>query len=162
MLEILGYILGFLGVILFVISGLGLLRMPDTLTRMQAATKASTLGSALVILGVACFMPEWTLKLVVLVIFIMITNPISSSLLARTTYNRYKDSIVNTSGADAIADIAKAKAAVEAEKARVEAEAKAEAEAAEKARLKAEKVAAKKAKLAAEAEAKAQAQKGEE
>lgn len=102
MLDILGYILGFLGVILFFISGLGLLRMPDTLTRMQAATKASTLGSLLVILSVACLMPQWTLKLIVLAIFILITNPISSSLLAMTTYKRFKNSIHNTSDTDAL------------------------------------------------------------
>ena len=102
MLVFLGYILGFLGVALFFISGLGLLRMPDTLTRMQAATKASTLGSLLVILSIACFEPQWTFKLIVLALFILITNPISSSLLARTTYKRYYKNIYNTSGADAL------------------------------------------------------------
>lgn len=102
MLDILGYVLGFLGVILFFISGLGLLRMPDTLTRMQAATKASTLGSLLVILSIACFMPQWTFKLIVLAIFILITNPISSSILAMSTYRRFKDHIYNTSNADAL------------------------------------------------------------
>jgi multicomponent Na+:H+ antiporter subunit G len=102
MLNILGYILGFLGVILFFISALGLLRMPDALTRMQAATKASTLGSLLVILSVACFTPAWTLKLIVLAIFILITNPISSSILAMSTYKRFKKDVYNTSGADAL------------------------------------------------------------
>jgi len=102
MLNILGYILGFLGVILFFISALGLLRMPDALTRMQAATKASTLGSLLVILSIACFMPEWTFKLIVLAMFILITNPISSSLLSMSTYKRFKRDIYNTSGADAL------------------------------------------------------------
>jgi len=102
MLNILGYILGFLGVILFFISALGLLRMPDTLTRMQAATKASTLGSLLLILSIACFMPEWTLKLLVLAIFILITNPISSSILSMSVYRRFKKDIYNTSGADAL------------------------------------------------------------
>lgn len=102
MLDILGYIFGFLGVILFFISSLGLLRMPDTLTRMQAATKASTLGSLLVILSVACFIPQWSLKLIVLAVFILITNPISSSILALSTYKRYKNNIHNTSGVDAM------------------------------------------------------------
>ncbi len=101
MLVILGYILGFLGALLFFISGIGLLRMPDTLTRMQAATKASTLGSLLIILAVACFMPEWSLKLIVLAMFILITNPISSSVLAMTTYKRFKSYVYNPSGADA-------------------------------------------------------------
>ncbi|WP_331773880.1 monovalent cation/H(+) antiporter subunit G [Sulfurospirillum sp. 1612] len=102
MLSIIGYILGSLGVILFFISGIGLLRMPDTLTRMQAATKASTLGSLLVILCIACLMPQWAFKLIVLAIFIMITNPISSSLLARTTYRRFYKDLYNTSGVDAL------------------------------------------------------------
>ena len=99
---ILGYILGLLGTTLFFISGLGLLRMPDTLTRMQAATKASTLGSLLVILAVACFEPQWTFKLVVLAIFILITNPISSSILAMATYKRFYSTVSNTSGIDAL------------------------------------------------------------
>ncbi len=102
MLHTIGYIFGFLGVILFFISALGLLRMPDALTRMQAATKASTLGSLLVILSVACFIPQWSLKLIVLAIFILITNPISSSILSMSTYKRFKQNIHNTSGADAL------------------------------------------------------------
>ncbi len=107
MLVIIGYILGFLGVALFFISGLGLLRMPDTLTRMQTATKASTLGSLLVILSVACFEPQWTLKLIVLAIFLLITNPISSSLLAKATYKRFYKDIHNTSGVDALKEMEK-------------------------------------------------------
>ncbi|MCF6172815.1 MAG: monovalent cation/H(+) antiporter subunit G [Campylobacteraceae bacterium] len=102
MLIILGYALGLLGVILFFISGVGLLRMPDTLTRMQAATKASTLGSLLVLLGVACFEPQWAFKLIVLSIFILITNPISSSILALTTYKRFNKHVYNSSGVDAL------------------------------------------------------------
>ncbi len=104
MLLFLGYFLGLLGTTLFFISGIGLLRMPDTLTRMQAATKASTLGSLLVILAVACFEPQWTFKLVVLAVFILITNPISSSVLAMTTYKRFYKNVYNTSGADAFRD----------------------------------------------------------
>jgi len=102
MLTIIGYIFGFLGVVLFFISALGLLRMPDTLTRMQAATKASTLGSLLIILSIACFMPQWSLKLIVLGMFILITNPISSSILSMSAYKRFKKNVYNTSGADAL------------------------------------------------------------
>ncbi|MFK5880991.1 MAG: monovalent cation/H(+) antiporter subunit G [Sulfurospirillum sp.] len=107
MLVFLGYILGLLGAVLFLISGLGLLRMPDTLTRMQAATKASTLGSLLVILAVACFEPQWAFKLIVLAVFILITNPISSSVLAMTTYKRFYKSVYNTSGTDALKETSK-------------------------------------------------------
>ena len=102
MLIFLGYILALLGVLLFFISGIGLLRMPDTLTRMQAATKASTLGSLLVILGISCFEPQWAFKLIVLAVFILITNPISSSLLAMTTYKRFYKHVFNSIGVDAL------------------------------------------------------------
>lgn len=101
MLDMIGYIFIFLGVILFLLSGTGLLRMPDTLTRMQTATKASTLGSVLVLIGIAFFEPSWSFKLAVLGIFILITNPISSSILAMTTYKRFAKYIYNSSGADA-------------------------------------------------------------
>ena len=82
-MEIAGYVVIFLGILLFWISALGLLRMPDLLTRIHAGTKATTLASLLVILGAILIRPEWSLKLVALGVFITITNPLSSSVLAR-------------------------------------------------------------------------------
>ncbi len=108
-LSIIGDIFIFLGVLLFLLSGLGLLRMPDTLTRMQAATKASTLGSIMVLIGVAFLEPNWAFKLAILAIFIMITNPISSSILAMTTYKRFSKHIYNSSNADAFKELKEAK-----------------------------------------------------
>ena len=43
-----------------VVAGLGMLRMPDAFTRMQAGTKASTLGNALILIGIAVYHPGWT------------------------------------------------------------------------------------------------------
>jgi multicomponent Na+:H+ antiporter subunit G len=60
-----------------------MLRMPDVFTRMQAGTKASTLGNALILLGIAVYHPGWALKLVILIYFVFMTNPISSHALAR-------------------------------------------------------------------------------
>ena len=51
MAELIGSILILLGAVLHFGAGLGLLRMPDAYTRMQAATKAPTLGNALVLGG---------------------------------------------------------------------------------------------------------------
>ena len=82
----LGYIFIFLGVIAFVISAIGLVRMPDIYTRMHAGTKATTIGVILVILGVICVEPSWAWKLILLAIFILLTNPLSSSVIARASH----------------------------------------------------------------------------
>ena len=56
------------------------------ITRMQAATKASTLGNTLVLAGIAFFHPGWSLKLIVIVYFVFMTNPVSSHALARAAH----------------------------------------------------------------------------
>ena len=67
-------------------AGLGLLRMPDAFTRIQAGTKASTLGNAMVMIGLAFYHPGWTFKLILLIYFILMTNPVSSHALSRAAY----------------------------------------------------------------------------
>lgn len=90
-MEILGIILMITGLFFFWVSALGLIRMPDFFTRMHAGTKATTLASLLMLAGLACYKPEWTLKLAILAIFILITNPLSSSVLARAAYRSGTD-----------------------------------------------------------------------
>jgi multicomponent Na+:H+ antiporter subunit G len=102
MIEIFGYVWIALGGILLMISAIGLVRMPDTLTRMHAATKASTLGSLLVIIGAACLAPHLGFKLLLLGLFILLTNPLSASILARSDYLRH--GFWNTSGVDELKD----------------------------------------------------------
>jgi multicomponent Na+:H+ antiporter subunit G len=98
MLEFFGFSFMFFGALLLVISSLGLLRMPDTITRMHAGTKASTLGSLFVILGAIFWEPSLWFKLSLLAFFILITNPLSSSILARSSY--LKNGFLNKSGID--------------------------------------------------------------
>ena len=87
MMIYLGYIFIFVGVIAFLISAIGLVRMPDIYTRMHAGTKATTMGMILVILGAICIEPSWAWKLILLAIFILLTNPLSSSVIARATHS---------------------------------------------------------------------------
>ncbi len=82
----LGYIFIFLGTISFLISAVGLTRMPDIYTRMHVGTKATTMGTLLVILGTICIEPSWALKLILLAVFILLTNPLSSSVIARAAH----------------------------------------------------------------------------
>jgi multicomponent Na+:H+ antiporter subunit G len=76
-----------IGGALFLFSaGLGVLRMPDTYNRIQTGTKATTLGTILVLIGLAFLHPAWTFKLIILIFFIMLTNPVSSHALARASH----------------------------------------------------------------------------
>lgn len=83
MIEIAGSLFIFLGAVFLFSAGLGLLRMPDAFTRMQAGTKATTLGAALVMAGLAVLNPGWTPRLGLIVLFIFLSNPISAHALAR-------------------------------------------------------------------------------
>ncbi|MEA3419740.1 MAG: monovalent cation/H(+) antiporter subunit G [Campylobacterota bacterium] len=98
MLDALGLIIILFGTLFLLLGSIGLLRMPDTLTRMQAGTKASTLGSLLVILGATMIAPQLWFKLLLLALFILLTNPLSSSILARSSY--LKNGFFNKSGTD--------------------------------------------------------------
>ncbi len=86
MFEFLGFSFIFLGVMAFLVSALGLLRMPDVYTRIHVGTKSTTIGTVLVIIGASFIEPSWSLKLILLVVFIFLTNPLSSSVIARAAY----------------------------------------------------------------------------
>src|SRR5258706_12298840 len=86
MADVIGSILILLGEIFLFSAGLGMLRMPDVFTRLQAGTKASTLGNMLVLGGVAFYHPGWSLKLLIVIYFVLLTNPISSHALARAAH----------------------------------------------------------------------------
>ncbi len=82
----LGYMFIFLGVMAFLVSAIGLVRMPDIYTRMHAGTKTTTIGIVLVVLGAICMEPSWAWKLILLAVFILLTNPLSSSVIARASH----------------------------------------------------------------------------
>ena len=85
-LKYLGYFLITIGSIFLFLGGLGLVRLPDIYSRLQAGTKASTLGAMSVIIGVGLLNPAWLIKSIIIVTFIFLSNPISSHALARGSY----------------------------------------------------------------------------
>lgn len=85
-MDILGGLLLIAGAAFLLFGGLGLVRMPDLFNRIQAGTKATTLGTLLSLAGVACLQPDWALKLLLIGLFILFTNPISSQVLARAAH----------------------------------------------------------------------------
>ena len=62
---------------------IGLIRMPDVYNRIQAGTKAVTLGSLSLLLGITLLHPAWWSKILVIGVLILITNPLGSSTIAR-------------------------------------------------------------------------------
>jgi len=75
-----------LGGLFALLGAVGLLRMPDVYNRIQAGTKAVTLGSLFFLLGVGLLYPQWWAKLVCIAGFILFTNPVGSSTIARAFY----------------------------------------------------------------------------
>jgi multicomponent Na+:H+ antiporter subunit G len=74
------------GAAFLLLGALGLLRMPDVYNRIQAGTKAVTLGALAFLLGVGLLYPAWWAKLVCIAGFILFTNPVGSSAIARALY----------------------------------------------------------------------------
>lgn len=87
----LGWTLLTLGAALLVVAMLGVLRLPDTLARQHAGTKAATLGLGVMSVGVAFVLPNpgvW-LRLVLLIAVLWVTLPAASHALARAALSRW-------------------------------------------------------------------------
>ncbi len=85
-MEIVSYVFMIIGGLFYLLGGLGILRMPDVFNRIQAGTKATTLGAFSLLIGVGINNPEWLLKVGLIIVFIAISNPIGSSVLAKAAY----------------------------------------------------------------------------
>jgi len=87
-MMLIGSLITFAGSIFLFLGALGILRMPDVYNRMQAGTKATTLGSILFLSGIAIGHNQCTCltKITTLILFIVFTNPISANALARAAH----------------------------------------------------------------------------
>lgn len=85
MSEIIVGVLLILGGVLGVIGALGLVRMPDVLIRMHASTKIGTLMSGLVLASASIWFwdPGVTVRVVLIVLFLLLTAPIASHMIGR-------------------------------------------------------------------------------
>ncbi len=85
-MPLLGSMITLVGTVFLFLGALGILRLPDVYNRMQAGTKATTIGSILTLLGIGIAHPQWLAKLLLLILFIIFTNPISTHALARAAH----------------------------------------------------------------------------
>ncbi|WP_236242666.1 monovalent cation/H(+) antiporter subunit G [Streptomyces sp. CC228A] len=69
------------------LAALGLLRFPDTLTRLHAATKAQSAGLLLTLAGGALRTPAGaSAALLLIAVFLVLTAPVTAQIVGRVAY----------------------------------------------------------------------------
>jgi multicomponent Na+:H+ antiporter subunit G len=76
------------GSLFSLVAAFGMLRLPDTIIRMHAATKAGTLGAGLILIAEATFYQELgiTLRALAAITFLLLTAPVAAHLIGRAAY----------------------------------------------------------------------------
>jgi len=88
--ELIGAILILLGSIISVISAIGIIRFRDIYSRAHAATKTTTVAVLITLVGV--FLYVWlgegyiSVRLMLGIVFVFITAPVSGHLVLRASY----------------------------------------------------------------------------
>jgi multicomponent Na+:H+ antiporter subunit G len=87
-IDLLANTLILLGVLLVVLGGVAVLRLPDVLARANAATKAAGLGLASILGGAALAIgtPDAYLKLGLAIVLQFVTAPVAGHVLGRAAY----------------------------------------------------------------------------
>lgn len=90
-MDIVAAILLVLGTLLSAVAGFGLLRYPDVLSRMHAATKPQVLGLLLALAGMGFALRTWTVVPVLIIAWLaqLITAPVSAHMVGRATYRSH-------------------------------------------------------------------------
>lgn len=88
MAESVSLVLLLLGAVFMLLAAIGMVRMPDVLTRMHSSTKSATLGVGLIMLGVALSFGDFAIgvRALAIVIFMFMTTPVSAHMIARAAY----------------------------------------------------------------------------
>jgi len=76
------------GAFFMFVAAMGLIRMPDLFMRMSSSTKAATIGLGSLLLALALYYGDIgiTSRAVATILFIFLTNPISSHRIGRIAY----------------------------------------------------------------------------
>ena len=86
--DIFSIFLIIVGTALMFVSAIGIIRLPDFYLRMSAITKAATLGLFLLLIGLALYFNilGLTIKSVIIIILVLLTNPVGAHAIARAAY----------------------------------------------------------------------------
>lgn len=79
-----------LGGIFFLAGTVGLLRFPDTFSRLHALTKADNLGLGLIVAGLCLVASSWeaAVKMILLWLAVMLCSTANAYVISRTCYRR--------------------------------------------------------------------------
>ena len=86
--QLLTFILAGGGSLFVLLAAIGLLRMPDLFTRMHPSSKAATLGTVLILIGIALYFENGAIAVRALLIclFLFLTAPVASHIIARAGF----------------------------------------------------------------------------
>lgn len=88
LLEIVGVGALVFGLFFCAVGVLGVIRMPDSLTRLHASGKVATLGLFGLLVGAAILMPSIFFKILALGLFVLLTSPVATHAIAAAEYRR--------------------------------------------------------------------------
>lgn len=79
-----------IGIVFMLMGSIGILRLPDFYSRSHATSKSDTLGILFVISGLVVYegFTLSSIKLILIVLFIALANPIGTHALARSAFLR--------------------------------------------------------------------------
>jgi multicomponent Na+:H+ antiporter subunit G len=88
MSDVIGYMLIMVGILFDIFGCIGLVRFPDVYNRLQASTKCVTLGTILLLIGVAVLsgLSATAAKAIICAVFILITSPTAAHAIAKGSY----------------------------------------------------------------------------
>jgi multicomponent Na+:H+ antiporter subunit G len=88
MIDTIGYIIITIGILFNVFGCIGLVRFPDVYNRLQASTKCVTLGTIMLLVGVAIVSADGPIvaKALICAVFILITAPTAAHAIAKGAY----------------------------------------------------------------------------
>lgn len=78
------------GILFMFVGSVGILRLPDFYSRTHSVSKSDTLGIIFVILGLVVYEgpTQSSLKLILIVLFIALSNPVGTHALARAAFKK--------------------------------------------------------------------------
>lgn len=87
-IDVLALALIVAGGFFLLVGSLGIVRLPDFYTRIHAAAKGDTLGAMLVMFGLAVHegMTLTAVKLLIVVAFVVLTNPVGAHALVKAAH----------------------------------------------------------------------------
>lgn len=89
-LDVASWICLLAGSFFLIVGAIGILRLPDFYTRIHAASMTDTMGAWLILIGLMfqAGLSLVTVKLVLVLVFLVLTSPLAGHVLAKAAYQR--------------------------------------------------------------------------